>query len=81
MIEFVAEIFEVVCFTVVSDPVAGLWIGHWLMTGVGGIDDREPRVAEDYSRRATGNALIVRATVFLRVIHTRNNIAGGWAEI
>lgn len=46
MIEFVAQIFEVVRLAVICDPVAGLWIIHRLMTGGGGVDDGETRVAE-----------------------------------
>jgi hypothetical protein len=69
----VTEIFEVVRFAVVRDPVAGLWIVHWLMTGSRRIDDRQPCITE-VDILAACDATIIRAAVLLRLIHTRNYV-------
>jgi hypothetical protein len=77
VIKLLAEVFEVVRFAVVYDPVAGFWIMHWLMPGVGGVDDGKTRVTEDHFatvERAACDTLIVRAAMTLRVIHAHYRI-------
>src|SRR6476659_4125297 len=67
-VEFLAKLFEVVCFAVVCDPVAGVGVVHWLMAGGGSIDDSEARITDDdftTRERPACDALVVRAAMSL----------------